>query len=749
MASTYTDIGTELMTTGENASTWGTKTNTNLKILEEAIRGYVSQSIAGSAQTTALTYTDGTTGDSARQAVVELSGTITGNQVVTVTAKEKWWIIKNSTSGAYTVQVMVSGQTGVTWATTDKGAKILYCNGTDVVDTDISSNELTSGTGDITLDSAADIVIDAAGGNVEFKDAGTTQLTLDMDTTASVQILKLGVNSDDLVFQQYDGNEVVRIADDRRLYFYDKGGEYIYGDGTDLHIVSGADVNLSANIGLTFGDDGEKIEGDGTDLTITGNTINLTATTDVALAVNTGILFAGTEKIESDGTDLSITVGASGDINIPADIGLTFGDDGEKIEGDGTDLTIISSGVLNLAAGGTTNQIKVTDGAILPITDDDVDLGSSSYQFKDVYVDGTLEADAITIGGSAVVSSPITAVNNATANELVTIGGTTTELEAEANLTFTGSALTCIGTVTVGVDNTGHDVKYFGATSGSYWLWDESADGVVQIGTLTVGVDDAGHDVKFFGDAASAFMLWDASTDDLVLGGAAKLYLYDAAGGENISSDGSTLSIAGGGEIDLTATAIDINGTCDVSGTLTNASTAVKVAGTETIWVPANAMTATTSNGCAAIAAVETTSGRPDMYVLDFDKDSDEHAQFTVAFPKSWNAGTITFQAFWSGLAATGGVSWGLQGVAFADNDSIDTAYGTAVVVDDTEQGAVEEVNVSAASGAVTIAGSPGDDELCYFRIFRDVSDSNDDSGGDARLHGIKLYFTTDAKNDA
>ena len=92
---------------------------------------------------------------------------------------------------------------------------------------------------------------------------------------------------------------------------------------------------------------------------------------------------------------------------------------------------------------------------------------------------------------------------------------------------------------------------------------------------------------------------------------------------------------------------------------------------------------------------------------------------------------------------------WGLQGVAFADNDSIDTAYGTAVVVDDTEQGAVEEVNVSAVSGAVTIAGSPGDDELCYFRIFRDVSDSNDNSGGDARLHGIKLFYTTDAKNDA
>ena len=171
--------------------------------------------------------------------------------------------------------------------------------------------------------------------------------------------------------------------------------------------------------------------------------------------------------------------------------------------------------------------------------------------------------------------------------------------------------------------------------------------------------------------------------------------------------------------------------------------------GKQSIWVPATSMVPTASNGCASVATVETTSGRPDMNVLDFDKDSDEHAQFSVAFPKSWNAGTVTFQFFWSGLAATTGVSMGLQGVAFADNDSIDTVYGTAVVVDDDAQGAVEELLVSAESGAVTIAGSPGDDELCYFRIFRDVSDSNDDMAGDCRLHGVKLFFTVDAYNDA
>jgi len=173
------------------------------------------------------------------------------------------------------------------------------------------------------------------------------------------------------------------------------------------------------------------------------------------------------------------------------------------------------------------------------------------------------------------------------------------------------------------------------------------------------------------------------------------------------------------------------------------------IVGKQTMWVPANSMTATASNGCASVAAVETTSGRPDMYVLDFDKDSDEHAQFSVAFPKSWNLDTITYQVFWSGLAATTGVTWSLQGVSMPDNSTIDVAYGSIITVDDDAQGAVEELLVSAESSAVTIAGTPADDDLCYFRIFRDVSDGNDDMAGDARLHGIKLFYTTDAKNDA
>ena len=183
------------------------------------------------------------------------------------------------------------------------------------------------------------------------------------------------------------------------------------------------------------------------------------------------------------------------------------------------------------------------------------------------------------------------------------------------------------------------------------------------------------------------------------------------------------------------------------AGDISSGGLPVKVAGRESMWIPSTAMSPTVSSGCAAHASVETTAGRPDMIVLDFDKDADEFAQFQIAFPKSWDEGTITYQVYWAGLAATTNCVWTLQGVAISDNETIDVVYGTAVAVDDAAQGAVEELLVSAESGAVTIAGTPAVGDICYFRIGRDISEDN--MAGDARLLGIKLFFNTDAKNDS
>ena len=171
--------------------------------------------------------------------------------------------------------------------------------------------------------------------------------------------------------------------------------------------------------------------------------------------------------------------------------------------------------------------------------------------------------------------------------------------------------------------------------------------------------------------------------------------------------------------------------------------------GKQSIWIPAAAITPTQSNGCASRTQVETTSGRPDMDVLDFDASSDEHAQFSVAFPKQWDLGTVTYQAFWTTTAAdTDGVAFALQGVSVSNDETIDVVYGTAIVVTDDNGGAAEDCMVTAESSAITIAGTPVDDDLCYFRFFRDVSDANDDMTEDARLIGVKLFYTTDALTD-
>ena len=141
MASSYsTDLKLEIQVTGENAGTWGDITNTNLVILQQAIAGYSGISIAGGVGNTDLTFSNGLTSNG-KNAVLELTGTITGNRTVTITTasgvKNKVYVIRNSTTGAFTVTVLIQGQTGVTFSATDKGTKILYLNGTDVVDSNI------------------------------------------------------------------------------------------------------------------------------------------------------------------------------------------------------------------------------------------------------------------------------------------------------------------------------------------------------------------------------------------------------------------------------------------------------------------------------------------------------------------------------------------------------------------------------------------------------------------------------------
>ena len=208
------------------------------------------------------------------------------------------------------------------------------------------------------------------------------------------------------------------------------------------------------------------------------------------------------------------------------------------------------------------------------------------------------------------------------------------------------------------------------------------------------------------------------------------------------TGNGPTLSATG-------ETNVDINLNPKGTGVLKSATAAIKIAGKETIWVPAAAMYGPTTNPADA-AQGETTATRPDLKVFDFDASTKQYTQFTVAMPKSWNEGTVTYQVYWSpSTTNTGNCIFGLQGVACADSDTIDVAYGTAIEVTDAGIGTVEDQQITSESSAMTVAGSPAAGEQTYFQLYRDAADGSDTFTGESRVLGVKIFYTTDAANDA
>ena len=376
--------------------------------------------------------------------------------------------------------------------------------------------------------------------------------------------------------------------------------------------------------------------------------------------------------------------------------------------------------------------------------------GSQTVTFK--YVSGSGDSVAVAPGAVKLVYAT---ANDGTNPDIDDTGFIT----ASSTDTLTNKTLTSPKIGTSILDTNGNELALLTATSSAVneftianaatgagpTLSSTGGDSNIDINITPKGTGDvvlAGDTVKV-GDSGAAATLTSngAGTLTVTTGGAADLVLSTNSG-----TDSGTITITDAANGDIT---LAPNGTGVVKGVDGGDNTAaIKIAGKETIWVPAVAMYPNSTNGCADIEQTELSNG-PEIKTLDFDKDSDEFAQFAVAFPKSWNEGTITFQAYFTADSTnTGTVSWGLSGVAIADNDSVNTAFGTQVApTAKAHSGTANDLDVTAESGAVTIAGSPSTDEQVFFQISRDVSE--DSLTADAKLLGIKLFFTTDAANDA
>jgi hypothetical protein len=159
------------------------------------------------------------------------------------------------------------------------------------------------------------------------------------------------------------------------------------------------------------------------------------------------------------------------------------------------------------------------------------------------------------------------------------------------------------------------------------------------------------------------------------------------------------------------------------------------------IAINAEHMTPSTTSGSAALAQTEYTTNDIDLRHLAFDASTDEFAQVGVWMPDDYDGGTITFKAIWTAASGSGDVVWGLQGRAYADDDAIDQAWGTAQTITDTLT-ATNDLHITSASSAITLAGTPAGGQYVQLRVYRDADNVADTLAADARLLSIKVYFT-------
>lgn len=303
----------------------------------------------------------------------------------------------------------------------------------------------------------------------------------------------------------------------------------------------------------------------------------------------------------------------------------------------------------------------------------------------------------------------------------------------------TDNVETVVGSTTaVGIFGTAsaHAIHFYVANS-ALLQFDGSAFSPVSTGTVALGTSSLGYGNLFFHTGAvvnfnNGDVTLTHSADTLTLAGATSLAM-------------GTSIVVGLGSIELGhASANTLTGS---SGDLLIEGTILKKVGLETIWIPAGSMVAKATNG-AGTSTYDSGSNDVSIYTVDFDTTTQEYAHtLPIGMPKSWNESTVTAVFYWTntGGASTETVRWSIAGVAISDDDTLNTTFGTAVTVDDTWL-AQNDLHISATSGAITIGGTPAENDMVMFEITRVVA--SDNMAGDARLLGVKILFTTNASTD-
>jgi hypothetical protein len=626
MASTFTTLGIEKMATGENAGTWGDKTNTNLDIVNTAISGYVEQAVT-SGGTLALSITDGASTATAQNAVIKLTGTITGNSIVTVPdSVEKVYIVTNGTSGAYTVQFKTASGTGVTFGVSEKTTKLFYSDGTNIVDAGFSGGTDLDGK-ELILDADADTSITAdTDDQIDIKIAGADDFQFTANTFTAQSGSSIVVPESGLTF----GSTAI-TSTAAELNLLDGVSGLVQADFTKLAAVDSTAAELNIVDGGTSATSTTVADADRVVLNDNGTMVQV-AVTDLAAYFDDEI--TAMPNLTSVGTLTTLTVD-----NVIIN-GSNIGHTGD------TDLLTVASGIVTVAGeisvttldiGGTNVTSTATELNLL----DGVSGLVQADLTKLAAVDSTAAELNIVDGGTSATSTTIVDADRVVLNDngtMVQVAVTDLAAYFDDEITAMPNLVTTAAT-TVGALNSGSITSGFGTIdNGSSTI---TTTGLISGGSLDI--DDVLINGTTIGHTDDTDLLTVAS-GLLTVAGEVSMTTLDI-GGTNVTSTAAEINLIDGGATVGTTAVADGDGILHNDGgtmKVTSAAT-FKTYFTSGVSSAADDLTA----GDAAVN-ITTSSGNITIDAAANDSDvifkgTDDSADITMLTLDGSDAGSATF----------------------------------------------------------------------------------------------------------